>query len=48
MIPPFGYRGIMIGSNKNIHKENKQSLGSSSAEDIRDKKGKYKKAISNR
>jgi len=38
----------MVGSNKNIRKENKQYLGSSAAEDIRDKKGKYKKAISNR
>jgi hypothetical protein len=44
MIPPFGYRGLMVGSNKNIHKENKQSLGSSSAEDIRDKKGKIQES----
>jgi len=33
----------MVGSNKNIDKKNKPSLGSSAAEDIRDKKNDIRK-----
>lgn len=34
---------LMVGSNKNIDKKNKPSLGSSAAEDIRDKKNDIRK-----